>query len=72
MPSPRHHSRILQWHGGHRTTGVVGCRELEQRKKGQLRRALSGESQEEMDRIAEEDQRRAQAGLVDLRSGEEI
>ena len=54
----------------------VEYRELEQRKKGQLGRALGralpGESQEELDRIAEEDQRWAVAGLVELRSGEEV
>jgi hypothetical protein len=54
----------------------VERRELEQRQNGQLGRALGralpGESQEELDRIAEEDQRRAQEGLVELRSGDEV
>ena len=50
----------------------VERRELEQRRNGQLGRALPGESQEELDRIAEEDQRRAQDGLVELRSGDEV
>jgi hypothetical protein len=46
---------------------------LEERKGGclakTLGRALPGESQEKLDRLAEEDQRRAEAGLVALRSG---
>ena len=50
--------------------------ELEQRRNGQLGRALgwalSGESQEELNRIAEEDQRRAQEDLVELRIGDEV
>jgi hypothetical protein len=50
--------------------------ELEQRRNGQLGRALGralpGESQEELDRIAEEDLRRAREGLVELRSGDEV
>lgn len=54
----------------------VEHRELEQRKNGQLGRALGralpGESQEELDRMSEEDQRRAERGLVELRSGEEV
>jgi hypothetical protein len=54
----------------------VERRELEQRRSGQLGRALGralpGESQEELNRIAEEDQRRAERGLVELRSGDEI
>jgi len=54
----------------------VEHKELEQRQNGQLGRALGralpGESQEELDRIAEEDLRRAQEGLVELRSGDEI
>jgi hypothetical protein len=54
----------------------VERRELEQRRSGQLGRALGmalpGESQEELDRIAVEDQRRAERGLVELRSGDEI
>lgn len=50
----------------------VEQRELEQRQNGQLGRALPGESQEELDRIAEEDQRRALEGLVELRSGDEV
>jgi hypothetical protein len=51
-------------------------RELEQRRNGQLGRALGralpGESQDELQRIAEEDQRRAEEGLVELRSGDEV
>jgi lauroyl/myristoyl acyltransferase len=54
----------------------VERRELEQRRNGQLGRALGralpGESQEELNRIAEEDQRKAERGLVELRSGDEI
>jgi hypothetical protein len=50
----------------------VEHRELEQRQNRQLGRALPGESQEELDRIAEEDQRRALEGLVELRSGDEV
>jgi hypothetical protein len=50
----------------------VEHRELEQRQSGQLGRALPGESQEELDRIAEEDQRRAKEGLVELRTGDEV
>jgi hypothetical protein len=46
----------------------VEHRELEQRQSGQLGRALPDESQEELDRIAEEDQGRALEGLVELRS----
>jgi hypothetical protein len=52
-------------------------RTLEERKDGQLRRALgrvlAGESQEELDRLAREDEQRAQAGLVELlREGERL
>jgi hypothetical protein len=54
----------------------VEHRELEQRQSGQLGRALGwalpGESQEELDRIAEEDKSRAEEGLVELRSGDEV
>lgn len=54
----------------------VERRELEQRRSGQLGRALGpalpGESQEELEKIAEEDQRRAEEGLVELRSGDEV
>ena len=54
----------------------VERRELEQRQNGQLGRALGralpGESQEQLDRIAEEDLRRAQEGLVELRSGDQV
>lgn len=50
--------------------------ELEQRRNGQLgralRQALPGESQEELDRVATEDQRRAEKGLVELRAGDEV
>jgi hypothetical protein len=51
-------------------------RELEQRRSGQLGRALGralpGESQKELERIAEEDQRMAERGLVELRNGDEV
>jgi hypothetical protein len=54
----------------------VERRELEQRRSGQLGRALGralpGESQDELERIAEEDQRKAERGLVELRSGDEV
>jgi hypothetical protein len=54
----------------------VERKELAQRKSGQLGRALGralpGESQEELDRMAEEDQRKAEQGLVELRSGDEV
>jgi hypothetical protein len=54
----------------------VERRELEQRRNGQLSRAigraLPGESHEELERIAEEDQRKAERGLVELRSGDEV
>jgi hypothetical protein len=50
----------------------VEHKELEQRQNGQLGLALPDESQEELDRIAEQDLRRAQEGLVDLRSGDEV
>jgi hypothetical protein len=54
----------------------VERRELEQRRNGQLGRAigraLPGESHEELERIAEEDRRKAEEGLVELRSGDEI
>jgi len=54
----------------------VERRELEQRRNGQLGRAigraLPGESHEELEWIAEEDQRKAERGLVELRSGDEV
>jgi hypothetical protein len=54
----------------------VERRELEQRRNGQLGRAigrvLPGESREELEWIAEEDQRKAEEGLVDLRSGDKV
>ena len=54
----------------------VERRELEQRRSGQLGRALGwalpGESQEEPNRIADEDQRKAERGLVELRSDDEV
>jgi hypothetical protein len=54
----------------------VERRELEQRRQGQLGRALGSalpsESPEELQRIAEEDQRKAERGLVELRSGNEV
>jgi hypothetical protein len=47
-------------------------RELQMRKEGHLAKILDGplhdESQEELERLAEEDQRRALEGLVDLMS----
>jgi hypothetical protein len=50
--------------------------ELEQRRSGHLARllgnAMPGESQEELEQIALEDKRRAEAGLVELRRGEEV
>jgi hypothetical protein len=50
--------------------------ELAQRKSGQLGRALGralpGESQTELERVAEEDRRKADEGLVELRSGDEV
>jgi hypothetical protein len=54
----------------------VEHRELEQRQNRQLGRALGqalpGEPQEELERLAEEDQRRVLEGLVELRSGDEV
>jgi lauroyl/myristoyl acyltransferase len=54
----------------------VERRELEQRRSGQLGRALGlavpGESQDELQRIADEDQRKAERGLVEFRSGDEV
>jgi hypothetical protein len=50
----------------------VERREVEQRRNGQLGRALPGESHEELERIAEEDRRKAEEGLVELRSGDEV
>ena len=50
----------------------VERKELEQRRTGQLGRALPGESQEELDKMAEEDQRKAEEGLVELRSGDDV
>lgn len=54
----------------------VEHRELEQRRNGQLGRALGrvlpGEPQDELQRIAQEDQRKAERGLVELRSGDEV
>jgi hypothetical protein len=54
----------------------VERRELEQRRNGQLGRAigraLPGESHEELERMAEEDRRKAEEGLVELRSGAEV
>lgn len=52
-------------------------RMLRERKGGQLRRTLGkvllGESQEELDQLTREDQRRAEEGLVEiLREGENI
>lgn len=54
----------------------VERRELEMRRDGQLARALGralpGESAEELERLAEEDRRRAEQGLLDLRRGNEV
>lgn len=54
----------------------VERRKLEQRRSEQLGRALGlalpGESQDELQRIADEDQRKAERGLVELRSGDEV
>jgi lauroyl/myristoyl acyltransferase len=54
----------------------VERRELEQRRDGQLGRALGralpDESEEELQRMAEEDQRKAERGLVELRQGDEV
>jgi hypothetical protein len=54
----------------------VKRRELERRRQGRLGRALGralpGESPEELQRIAEEDQHKAERGLVELRSGDEV
>ena len=54
----------------------VERKEVEQRRNGQLGRALGralpGESQEELDKMAEEDQRKVEEGLVELRSGDEV
>ena len=52
-------------------------RALEERRNGQLARALGGplpgESQDELDRLAEEDQRRAEEELVEIiREGEPV
>ncbi len=55
----------------------VERRALQERKDGQLARTLSkaqpGESQEELDQLTQEDQRRAEEGLVEvLREGEKL
>lgn len=51
-------------------------RELEDRRNGELARALGpalpGESQEELDHLAREDREKAEEGLVGLRDGEEV
>lgn len=51
-------------------------RQLTERANGKLARALGlalpGESQEELDRMAQEDERRARAGLVELRRGDQV
>lgn len=51
-------------------------RELEDRKNGELEKALGhalpGESREEIERLAREDREKAEAGLVGLRDGEEV
>ena len=51
-------------------------RELEQRRNGQLSRALGwalpGEPQDELERIAEDYRRRAEEGLVELRSADAV
>src|SRR5215211_6275703 len=50
--------------------------ELWERRSGQLCRALGralpGKSQDELQRIAEEDRQKAERGLVELRSGDEV
>ena len=54
----------------------VESRELEQRRSGRLGRALRlalpGKSQDELQRIADEDQHKAERGLVELRRGDEV
>jgi len=54
----------------------VERKELKQRRNGHLGRALGralpDESQEELDKMAEEDQRKAEEGLVELRSGDDV
>ena len=54
----------------------VERRELEQRRNGQLGRAFGrahpGESHEELERIAEENRRKAEEGQVELRSGDQV
>ncbi len=51
-------------------------RELEQRRNGQLSRALGwalpGEPQDELERIAEDYRRRTEEGLVELRSADAV
>lgn len=51
-------------------------RQLAERANGKLYRALGlalpEESREELDRMAREDERRARAGLVELRRGHEV
>lgn len=51
-------------------------KELEDRKNGELERALGqalpGESQEEIQRLAREDREKAEAGLVGLRDGNDV
>src|SRR5215211_2856229 len=50
----------------------VERKELEQRRSGQLGRALPDESHEKLERIVEEDRRKAEEGLVELRSGDKV
>lgn len=51
-------------------------KELQDRKNGELAKvlgaAMAGESQRELDRLAREDQRKAEEGLVELREGDEV
>jgi hypothetical protein len=51
-------------------------KEVELRKTGHLARAigkpLQGESAADLERIAQEDQRKAEEGLVELRSGDRV
>lgn len=70
MGQPTDHQRLWQRYM------QIERRELEDRKNGELAKALgpamNGESQEEIDRLAREDREKAEAGLVVLRDGEEL
>lgn len=54
----------------------VERRELEDRKNGELAKALGealpGESQQELDQLAADDRQRAERDLVELRRGDEV